>query len=91
MAATSGHVSIIIEAGHCVQYRHQSAASEARKNQFLFRFFSRFAFRSEPNHRRQLAGVSISNTELYGLYIIGPTAVLQSEHTHRRRSRRAFL
>jgi len=59
MAATSGHVPVVIADRCRVQYWRRRANSEARKNRFLFRILTRVAFHSGPSDRRQQAGVSI--------------------------------
>jgi len=63
MAATSGHVSVTITDRYRVQYRHRRPDSEARKNRFLFRIFTRIAFHSEPRHGRQHTRVSIDTVD----------------------------
>jgi len=59
MAATSGHVSVVIADCRCVQHWHRRSDSEARQNRFLFRIFTHVALHSRPSDGCQQAGVSI--------------------------------
>jgi len=57
MAATSGHVSVVIADCYRFQYWHGRSDSEAWKNRFIFWIFARIAFHSGPSDGRQQAGV----------------------------------